>query len=121
MGYYYEALALLRNPSANAAPDGEAENLLTRSIQLGENEPEPRYELAKLMMKEGNKKAAQLELEKIIRVNPDFAPAFYQLSRLDREQGEIHKSEEERKSFDRLSAQQRVKAMTKMLVEIHQR
>ncbi len=121
LGYYYGALALLRSSSADAAGDEEAEKLLTRSIELDENEPEPRYELAKLMIKEGNKKAAQLELEKIIRVNPDFAPAFYQLSRLDREQGEVHKSEEEQKTFDRLSAQERVKAMTKMLVEIHQR
>ena len=114
-------MALLRSSSADAAGNEEAEKLLTRSIELDENEPEPRYELAKLMIKEGNKKAAQLELEKIIRVNPDFAPAFYQLSRLDREQGEVHKSEEEQKTFDRLSAQERVKAMTKMLVEIHQR
>ena len=121
LGYYYGALALLRSSSADAAGDEEAEKLLTRSIELDENEPEPRYELAKLMIKEGNKKAAQLELEKIIRVNPDFAPAFYQLSRLDRGQGEVHKSEEEQKTFDRLSAQERVKAMTKMLVEIHQR
>lgn len=121
LGYYYRALALLRSPSAGAAPEAEAEKLLARSIELDEKQPEPRYELAKLMIKEGNRKAARLELEKVIRVNPDFAPAFYQLSRLDREQGEIRKSEEERKSFDRLSAEQRVKAMTKMLVEIHQR
>jgi len=121
MGYYYSALAPLRNPSAGAGRDERAEELLRKAVELAKTDPEPRYELAKLMMKEGNKRAAQLELEKIIRLSPDFAPAFYQLSRFYREQGEVQKSEEERKLFERLSAQQQVKAMTKLLVQIHQR
>ncbi len=121
MGYYYQALALLHNPSLGAVQDEDVEKLLKKCIELGENDPEPRYELAKLLMKEGKKDAALRELKRIVRTNPDFGPAHYQLSRFYREKGEFEQSEAERKLFERISAQEHVKAMTRMLVEIHER
>jgi len=121
MAYYYQALALLHAPSRSAGHDEEVEKLLKKSLELGEGDPEPRYELAKLLLKEDKKDMALLELQRIGRTNPDFGPAHYQLSRLYREKGELKKSEEEQKSFQRIRAQENVKAMTKMLVEIHER
>jgi len=94
---------------------------LPRAAELSDSEPEPDYELAKLLAKRGKKDASRLELEKIVRQHPDFGPAHYQLSRLYREKGELARSGEEQKAFDRISAQERVKAMTRMLVEVHQR
>ena len=120
-GYYYKALTWLRGSPASASSGPEAERLLRRAAELSDSEPEPDYELAKLLAKRGKKDASRLELEKIVRQHPDFGPAHYQLSRLYREKGELARSGEEQKAFDRISAQERVKAMTRMLVEVHQR
>lgn len=120
-GYYYEALTWLRGSPASASSDREAERLLRKAADLSDSEPEADYELAKLLAKQGKKDASRLELEKIVRQNPDFGPAHYQLSRLYREKGELAKSGEEQKSFDRISAEERVKDMTRMLVDVHQR
>ena len=94
-GYYYEALSWLRGSPASARSDREAERLLRKAADLSDSEPEADYELAKLLAKQGKKDASRLELEKIVRQNPDFGPAHYQLSRLYREKGELAKSGEE--------------------------
>jgi len=120
-GYYYQALAGLRGSPASVGSDREAQRLLRRAVELSDGEPEPDYELAKLLAKQGNKNAARTELESIVRQHPDFGPAHYQLSRLYRESGDLARSGEEQKAFDRISAEERLKSMTRMLVEVHQR
>jgi tetratricopeptide (TPR) repeat protein len=120
-GYYYQALVGLRGLPASVSTDREAERLLRRAVELSDGEPEPNYELAKLLAKEGRKNAARFELESIVRQHPDFGPAHYQLSRLYRETGELAKSAEQLKTFDRISAEERLRTMTRMLVEVHQR
>ncbi len=134
MGYYYQAVALERSAaplngtaaSDTARPpasenDQDIERLLRKSVDLDDSDPQPRYELAKLLAREGHKEAARQELEKIVRRHPDFGPAHYQLVRFYREQGKVEKGEEEHKMFDQISAKERERAMTRMLVEVHER
>jgi tetratricopeptide (TPR) repeat protein len=120
-GYYYQALVWLRGSPDSPRSALEAERLLRRAVKLNDSQPEANYELAKLLAKRGEKDAARFELESVIRQHPDFGPAHYQLSRLYRQTGELAKSGGEQKAFDRISAEERVKSMTRMLVEVHQR
>jgi tetratricopeptide (TPR) repeat protein len=119
MGYYYEAVALLRSDSSGA-PNDEAEKLLRRSMSLDEQNPEPRYELVKLLLREGKKQAAFQELQRIALAAPDFAPAHYELFRFYRGAGQAELSEKELKTFQRLSAKETAESMRRMLVEVRQ-
>ncbi len=121
MGYYYQAMALLRSGPLAETNEKEIETLLRKSMDLSDHDPKPHYELAKLLVQEGRREAALLEFEKITQTNPDFGPAHYQLYRLYRERGELEKSEAEKLTHERISAEERKKAMTKLLVEVHQR
>lgn len=120
IGYYYEALALLRNNSSGATHQ-EVEKLLQRSMALDEKDPLPRFQLAKLLLAEGKKGAAVQELQKIARAAPDFGPAHYQLFRLYRAAGQVEQSNLELKAFQEISAKETAESMRKMLVQVRQR
>jgi len=117
MGYYYQAMALLRSSSVN---DAQVERLLRKSVELGSNDsdPRPRYELAKILLKEGRRDACIRELEEVVRTSPTFGPAHFQLARLYREDGKLVESEREQKAYE-TARQQRGKPLRQVLVEIH--
>jgi len=119
-GYYYKALAL-QSASTLKTDDAEIEALLRKSLSLNDAEPEPHYELAKLLARQGRKEDSLLELQKIVQVNPDFAPAYYQLARLYRERGELEKSQQAQKTHEKIREKDRDKVMKRMIVEIRQR
>jgi tetratricopeptide (TPR) repeat protein len=119
-GYYYKALALLRNPGTSNPDEQAVENLLRRAIQLGPELPEPRNELAKLLARRGDKEASIRELEGIVRTHPDFGPAHYQLYRLYLEKGAKARSELERKEYEKIHLSEDEFAMRRLLVEIHE-
>ena len=95
--------------------------LLRKSLELNNRAPEPHYELAKLLVRQGKKDDSLLALEKIVQSWPDFGPAYYQLSRLYRERGEIEKSNEAQKLHERIRQKERDTVMKRMIVEIQQR
>jgi tetratricopeptide (TPR) repeat protein len=120
-GYYYKALALQASPALKAVDDAEIEKLLRKSLDLSNGDPEPHYELAKLLLRQGEKDESLQALEKIVQVWPNFGPAYYQLARLYRERGKIDKSNEAQKAHDRIRQKERDTVMKRMIVEIRQR
>jgi tetratricopeptide (TPR) repeat protein len=120
-GYYYKALALQSASTSKVPDDAEIEALLRKSLAPGNAEAEPHYELAKLLARQGRKEDSLLELQKIVQVNPDFAPAYYQLARLYRERGELEKSQQAQKTHEKIREKDRDKVMKRMIVEIRQR
>jgi tetratricopeptide (TPR) repeat protein len=119
-GYYYKALALQASPALKAADEAEIEKLLRKSLDLNNDDPEPHYELAKLLLRQGEKDDSLQVLEKIVQSWPDFGPAYYQLARLYRERGEMAKSNKAKEAHDRIR-QKRGADIRKMIVEIQQR
>jgi tetratricopeptide (TPR) repeat protein len=117
LGYFYKAIALSRQTDSDTS---EVQNLLERSSALDTDDPEPHYELAKLLARKGEKDAAVQELEKITASNTHFAQAYYQLYRLYAERGETAKSVEAQRLYEQLR-QQRGQAIRKMLVQIRER
>jgi tetratricopeptide (TPR) repeat protein len=121
VGYYYKALALQASPTLKATDEAEVERLLRKSLELNNRAPESHYELAKLLLRQGKKDDSLQALEKIGQTWPDFGPAYYQLSRLYRERGEIEKSNEAQKAHNRIRQKERDTVMKRMIVEIQQR
>jgi tetratricopeptide (TPR) repeat protein len=117
-GYYYKALALQSVSTYKAQDDAEVEKLLRKSLELNHNDPEPHYELAKLLARQGKKEDSLLEFERIVQSRPDFGPAYYQLARLYRERGELEKSNEAQKAHERIRQKERDKVMRRLLVEV---
>ena len=119
VGYYYKALALQASQSPNGDEE-EVEKLLRKSLKLNNDDPEPHYELAKILIRQGKKDDSLHALEKIVESWPDFGPAYYQLARLYRERGEMAKSNKAKEAHDRIR-QKRGADIKKMIVEIQQR
>jgi tetratricopeptide (TPR) repeat protein len=117
-GYYYQAIALLHS---SARDDDKIEALLRKSIALHAEDPGAQYELAKLMSEHGRKDEALRELEKLVAVNSDFGPAYYQLFRLYRERGDEQRSAEAQKAQERIRLAERERVTKKMLVEVRRR
>jgi tetratricopeptide (TPR) repeat protein len=120
-GYHYKALALQSGSGSKAEDEVKIEKLLRKSLELDSNNAEPHYELAKLLMRTGNKESSLLELQKLVQTNPDFGPAYYQLARLYREKGDLNKSKEAQEVHERIRQKERDKVMKRMIVEIRQR
>jgi predicted Zn-dependent protease len=87
---------------------------------LDGDDPEPHYELAKLLARKGEKEAAVQELQKIVGVNSHYAQAYYQLYRLYAGQGKNEESAEAEQAFERLR-QERGQAVRKLLVRVRER
>jgi tetratricopeptide (TPR) repeat protein len=119
-GYYYKALALQSASTSKALDDAEVEKLLRKSLEFNSSDPEPHYELAKLLVRQGKKEDSLLELERIVQSRPDFGPAYYQLARLYRERGDLEKSNEAQKAHERIRQKERDKVMRRLLVEVRQ-
>jgi tetratricopeptide (TPR) repeat protein len=117
-GYYYKALALQSVSTSKAVDDADVEKLLRKSLELNHSDPEPHYELAKLLARQGKKEDSLLEFERIVQSRPDFGPAYYQLARLYRERGELEKSNEAQKAHERIRQKERDKVMRRLLVEV---
>jgi tetratricopeptide (TPR) repeat protein len=117
LGYFYKSLALSRQSDADP---GEIQRLLERSSALDGDDPEPHYELAKLLARKGEKEAAVQELQKIVGVNSHYAQAYYQLYRLYAGQGKNEESAEAEQAFERLR-QERGQAVRKLLVRVRER
>jgi predicted Zn-dependent protease len=117
-GYYYKAVALLH--TADESARSEIEPLLLRSIALDPNDPEPRYDFAKLLLARGDRQTALGELEAAVHADQDFGPAYYQLYRLYRDRGQSEKSSQALHEYERLRAK-RGQAVRKLLVEVRQR
>jgi tetratricopeptide (TPR) repeat protein len=120
-GYYYKALALQASPGFKSTDETEVEKLLVKSIGLNSGDPEPQYELAKLLGRQGKKAESLHALEKIVKSWPDFGPAYYQLSRIYRERGEMDKSRVAQQMHDRIRQKEHDVVMKRMIVEIQQR
>lgn len=116
LGYFYKSLALSRQSDADP---GEVQRLLERSSALDRDDPEPHYELAKLLARKGEKEAAIRELQKIVVVKSHYAQAYYQLYRLYAEQGKSEESAEAEQVFERLR-QERGQAVRKLLVRVRE-
>lgn len=116
LGYYYKALGLL----ASGRDEAQIEALLRKSSELDNHDPEPHYELAKLLGQRGNKEASLRELENIVSVSPQFGPAYYQLYRIYSAKGEIGRSKEAKQAYERIRTE-RGQAIRKLLVEVRQR
>jgi tetratricopeptide (TPR) repeat protein len=117
-GFYYKALALMRSPERD---DGQIESLLRQSLALGSEEPGPHYELAKLLAGKGEKVEALRELETLVQSSADFGPAYYQLYRLYREEGNTGKSKEAQEAYRRIEARERQQVTRKLLLDVRQR
>jgi predicted Zn-dependent protease len=101
-GYFYQALVLLR---AGHAETGNIEGLLRKSIALDSSDPEPRYELAKLLLVKGDKSGSAQELEALIKVSPDYGQAYYRLYQLYKDRGDFENSKEALEVYQQLRAQ----------------
>jgi len=117
-GYYYKAVALIESSSPD---DAQIVTLLKKSVALRAEDPGPHYELAKLLAKKGDKDAALKELDQIVKLHPDFGPAYYQLYRLYRERKDIGKSQEAQQAHARIQAKEREQTARKLLLEVRQR
>jgi len=116
--YYFKALAL---QSSKDTEDAQIEYLLAKSLELNHSEPEPHYELAKLLARQGKRDESVQALETIVQSWPEFGPAYYQLARLYRERGELEKSKTAQATHDRIRQKERSAVMKRMIVEIQQR
>ena len=122
VGYYYKALALQASPKLKATDEVGVEKLLRKSLELNKGaDPEPHYELAKLLLRQGKKDESLQELEKTVQAWPNFAPAYYQLARLYRERGDTEKSNKAQQAHERIRQKERDTVMRRMIVEIQQR
>jgi hypothetical protein len=117
-GYYYKALALLRSPTPDEA---QIESLLRQSVALGAQEPGPHYELAKILAGKGEKSEALRELQTLVKNCADFGPAYYQLYRLYREEGNAGKSKDAQQAYQRIQAREREQVVRKLLLDVRQR
>jgi tetratricopeptide (TPR) repeat protein len=114
-GYYYQAVALLRTHGE----EREIEALLRKSVTLDPVDPDPRYELGKLLLHKKDKQAALAEFEAIVRANPDYGQAYYQLSRLYQANGDTANAQQAEKEYERLR-ERRGQPVQKLLVNIRQ-
>jgi predicted Zn-dependent protease len=115
-GYYYQGKVLLQTGYADRS-QAEVQALLAKAVSLDPDNPDARYELAKLLLNNGENQRALSELETIVRTNPDFGQAYYQLSRLYRAAGQVEKSQAAQQQFERLRTK-RGEAVRKLVVEI---
>jgi superkiller protein 3 len=115
-GYFYRALVLLRAGHAQAA---EIEALLRKSIALDGEDPEPRYELSKLLLEKGDKAASSLELEALLKVSPEFGPAYYRLYQLYKDRGDEKNSKEALEAYQHLRAQRGL-PVRQLIVKVRQ-
>jgi len=105
--YYFGLLAsrLGREQDAIAA--------LERATQLQPDSVDPFYELGKLYGAQQNWLQAQKAFEQVVKLNPQFAPAHYQLSRIDAHLGLTSRAEEEARLTHSLVDAQRDDALGK--------
>jgi predicted Zn-dependent protease len=115
-GYFYRALVLVRagHPEAN-----EVEALLRKSIALEGADPEPRYELAKLLLQKGETAKSALELEALVKVSPDFGPAYYRLYQLYKNRGDLQDSKEALVAYQQLRARRGL-PVRQLIVKVRQ-
>jgi tetratricopeptide (TPR) repeat protein len=117
LGYFYKAVVLA---CSSDLPDAQTEALLRKSSELDASDPDPRYELAKLLVRKGQPDEAQKQLETIIAAHPDFAKAYFQLYRLYARKGDVIKSGEAERTYEKLR-NQRDPIVRKLLVEVRER
>lgn len=114
-GYFYQAIALSRS---NGDP-ATIRNLLEKACTLDSGDAEARYELAKLLVRSGDKDEALTHLEKLVAQTGDYPQAYYQLYRLYAEKGDTAKSREAEATFERLRLQ-RGRPVRKLQVKIRE-
>ena len=90
----------------------EAVPALEKAAQLEPNSIDPFYELGKLYVSQQNWPQARQALEHVIELNPQFAPAHYQLSRVYAHLGLDSKAEQEAKQTHVLVDAQRDEALS---------
>jgi len=115
-GYFYQALVLLRGAHAET---GNIEGLLRKSITLDGSDPEPRYELAKLLLEKGDKSGSAQELEALIKVSPDYGKAYYRLYQLYKDSGDFENSKEALEIYQQLRAQRGL-PVRELIVKVRQ-
>jgi len=105
--YYFGLLAsrLGREPEAIPA--------LVKAAQLEPKSPDPLYELGKLYEAQLNWPQARQALERVIALDPQFAPAHYQISRVYAHLGLNQRAEQEAQQTHTLVDAQRDEALRK--------
>lgn len=116
-GYFYKALVLSRSPDV---PVTQTEALLRKSSELDPDDPDPRYELAKGMVREEQVDRALEQFEAIVAAHPNFTKAYFQLYRLYAKKGDTVKSREAEKMYEKLRTQ-RDPIVRKLLVQVRER
>jgi uncharacterized protein HemY len=86
---------------------------LEKASQLKPDSPDPYFELGKLYGSQQDWPLARMALEHVIELNPQFAPAHYQLSRVYERLGLRAKAEEEARKTRTLVDAQRDEALRK--------
>jgi tetratricopeptide (TPR) repeat protein len=105
--YYFGLLA------SRLGRDQDAIVALEKASQLEPNSSDPFYELGKLYNSHQDWPRARRALEHVIALNPQFAPAHYQLSRVYAHLGLSSQSEQEAKQTHALVDAQREEALHK--------
>ncbi len=105
--YYFGLLA------SRLGREQEAILALESAAQLEPNSPDPLYELGKLYESQQNWPQAQQALERVIALNPQFAPAHYQLSQVYAHLGLKQRAEQEAQQTHTLVDAQRDEALRK--------
>ena len=105
--YYFGLLA------SRLGREQEAILALESAAQLEPNSPDPLYELGKLYESQQNWPQAQQALERVIALNPQFAPAHYQLSQIYAHLGLKQRAEQEAQQTHTLVDAQRDEALRK--------
>jgi superkiller protein 3 len=118
LGYFYKAVVL--SHSSDDLPVEQTEALLRKSCELDATDPDPRYELAKLLIRDGHADQALQQLEAIISAHPTFRQAYFQLYRLYARKGDTIKSREAERIYEKLR-DQRDPIVRKLLVEVRER
>jgi len=105
--YYFGLLA------SRLGREQEAVAALERAAKLEPKSPDPLYELGKLDESQENWPRARQTLEKVIELDPQFAAAHYQLSRVYAHLGQTAKAEQEARETHTLLDGQRDEALRK--------
>ena len=91
----------------------EAVDALKNASRLEPNSPDPFYELGKLYASQQDWPQASRALERVVQLNPQFAPAHYQLSRVYAHLGLNSRAEQEAQQTHTLVDAQRDEALDK--------
>jgi tetratricopeptide (TPR) repeat protein len=109
LGYYLHAIALLEGMGPSLDPEiaERAEQLLSRSLELKEDQADSHFELGVLLAKNRDYERAEKHLARAVELDPKSSKTHYHLARVYTRLGKTEQARAEHELHEKLTEQER--------------